>query len=75
MWDKTPEMPITVNMGKVADKKIRAAWFDPRTGKATTIGEFGNKGWQTFAPPYVWSPVPDHRTDIVLILEDAERQF
>lgn len=68
-------LPITVNMGKISGKKISAHWYDPRTGKATGIGVFDNKGWQTFAPPYVWSPVPDHRTDLVLILDDVDKKY
>lgn len=40
-----------------------------------SIGVFDNKGWQTFAPPYVWSPVPDHRTDLVLVLDDVEKNY
>jgi len=68
-------LPVTVNMGKISGKKIRAAWFDPRTGKGTEIGDFDNKGWQTFAPPYVWSPVPDHRTDLVLVLDDVDKNY
>ncbi|TAE47958.1 MAG: DUF4038 domain-containing protein [Bacteroidetes bacterium] len=68
-------LPVTVNMGKISGKKIQAAWFDPRSGKSTVLGIFDNKGWQTFAPPYVWSPVPDHRTDLVLILDDIEKKY
>lgn len=68
-------LPVTVNMGKISGKKISAHWYDPRTGKATPAGIFDNKGWQTFAPPYVWSPVPDHRTDLVLILDDVGRGY
>ncbi len=71
----THGLPVTVNMGKISGKKISANWFDPRTGKATNIGIFDNKGWQTFAPPYVWSPVPDHRTDLVLILDDTDKKY
>ncbi|MBI5917608.1 MAG: glycoside hydrolase family 140 protein [Bacteroidetes bacterium] len=68
-------LPVTVNMGKISGKTVSAHWYDPRTGKATPIGVFDNKGWQTFAPPYVWSPVPDHRTDLVLVLDDEGKNY
>ena len=40
-----------VNMGKIAGKKVKAAWYSPRNGNKTAIGIFTNKGIQNFKPP------------------------
>jgi hypothetical protein len=42
---------IDINMGKISGEKVQAAWFDPRTGEETVIGEFENNGVQSFDPP------------------------
>jgi len=42
---------IPVNMGKIKGDKVKASWFDPRTGKTTEIGEFENTGVHEFDPP------------------------
>jgi hypothetical protein len=42
---------IKVNMGKIEGNKVKASWFNPRDGKTTLIGEFGNKGEEYFNPP------------------------
>jgi hypothetical protein len=41
---------FTVNMAKLAGT-VRAAWYDPKTGKVTSIGTFANTGTRTFTPP------------------------
>ncbi|MDB4582194.1 glycoside hydrolase family 140 protein [Draconibacterium sp.] len=43
------EMQIT--MGKIAGEKVKASWFNPRTGEQTEIGEFENSGIQAYDPP------------------------
>jgi hypothetical protein len=55
--------PVTVHVGKLAGP-VRAAWFDPRTGRATPAGEFENAGSREFTPP-----VTDTAKDWVLILD------
>ncbi|GGN04466.1 hypothetical protein GCM10010967_44290 [Dyadobacter beijingensis] len=42
---------MQVKMGKITGKRLKASWFDPRTGKMTVIGKFENKGIKTFNPP------------------------
>jgi len=42
---------ITVNMGKIAGKKVKASWYSPRDGSTTAIGEFKNAGVTQFDPP------------------------
>ena len=42
---------MKVNMGKIEGEKVKASWFDPRTGKYTDIAEIENKGTHEFNPP------------------------
>jgi Protein of unknown function (DUF4038)/Putative collagen-binding domain of a collagenase len=63
---------IVVYMDKLSAEKVKASWYDPRTGKTTVIGEFDGKGKRTFTPPLpVNSPVPSQREDWVLILDNV----
>ncbi len=41
---------MKINMGKIKGDKVKASWFNPRTGEETVIGEVENKGVQTFQP-------------------------
>ncbi|KGE14976.1 glycoside hydrolase family 140 protein [Sphingobacterium deserti] len=41
---------MKINMGKIAGDKVEAAWFNPRNGETKKIGEFDNKGVQSFQP-------------------------
>jgi hypothetical protein len=42
---------LEINMGKIEGEKVKASWFKPADGTQTAIGEFENKGTQTFNPP------------------------
>lgn len=43
---------LTVRLDKIAPAKtFRAAWYDPRTGKSISFGEFVAKGEREFTPP------------------------
>jgi hypothetical protein len=44
-------LPFAVNMSKVTGKGVKAAWYDPRTGKVIPIGTFANSGTRSFTPP------------------------
>jgi len=59
---------IDINMGKITGDMIKASWFDPRTGKINTIGEYENTGVVKFIPPS-----SGYGNDWVLILDDANR--
>jgi hypothetical protein len=59
-----------VRMDKVAGKKAKAWWFNPRDGKATEIGTFDTKGERLFTPPD-----PGELLDWVLVLDDASTTF
>lgn len=62
--------PFTVNMGKISGNKVKAYWYDPRTGETTDIGEKDNKGTQSFTPP-----TAGNGQDWVLIMDDASKNY
>jgi len=59
-----------VHMSKITGQKVKAWWFNPRTGTATSIGEFPNTGEQPFTPPN-----PGEFIDWVLVLDDAAKDY
>ena len=59
--------PFRVQMGRISGKRVRAAWFDPRTGQTQPIGIFANRGRRLFTPP--GKPKPGN--DWALLLNDA----
>jgi len=61
---------FSVRMNAIRGPKVRAWWFDPRTGAATPAGEFANTGEQAFQPP-----APGEYLDWVLVLDDAAENF
>ncbi|MBP3556521.1 MAG: glycoside hydrolase family 140 protein [Thermoguttaceae bacterium] len=61
---------FTVKTEALNAKKIRAHWFDPRTGEARLIGEFENTGERSFLPP-----TPGETLDWVLVLDDASKNY
>jgi len=40
-----------VRLGVISGRTVKAAWFDPRTGKRTAAGSFRNAGKRVFDPP------------------------
>jgi hypothetical protein len=63
--------PFTARLGTIAGQRVRAWWYDPRTGAATAAGEFANQGERRFTPP--GTPAPGN--DWVLVLDDAATGF
>ncbi|MFO1515119.1 MAG: glycoside hydrolase family 140 protein [Verrucomicrobiota bacterium] len=59
-----------VHMDKISGAKVKAWWFNPRTGAAEVMGEFPNTGERAFTPPQ-----PGEQLDWVLVLDDAARKF
>ncbi len=51
--------PFRIRMGTTGGQRVKAAWFDPRTGDATIIGEFADRGVRTFTPPGTPAPGND----------------
>jgi len=59
-----------VNMGKISGDRVKAYWYDPRTGKASYIGEYDNEGTDLFVPPSTGDG-----NDWVLVLDDSSKDF
>jgi hypothetical protein len=59
---------MTIHMGKISGEKLSASWFNPRNGEVSGIGEFENRGTQSFNPP---GEIKDGN-DWVLVLESME---
>lgn len=62
---------VKVRMGKISGQKVKAWWFDPRTGQAKAIGTFAGKGAREFDPP----GKKNRGNDWVLVLDDASKGF
>jgi hypothetical protein len=62
--------PFTVVMGKITGDKVKATWFDPRTGKTRPAGEADNKGTQKYSPPS-----SGYGNDWVLIIDDSTKNY
>jgi hypothetical protein len=63
--------PFTVNMGKISGNRVKAWWYNPRTGSSEPIDTFENRGQREFACPSLGG----FGTDIVLVLDDESRHF
>lgn len=61
---------FTVRMSIIKGDKIKAWWYNPRNGDATSAGYFTNNGEQTFT-----SPNPGEAIDWVLVLDDASKKY
>lgn len=59
-----------VRMDRVTGEKVKAWWFNPRTGQAAAAGEFPNTGEREFQPPD-----KGEQLDWVLVLDDAALNF
>jgi hypothetical protein len=65
------DRPFTVRMGRIDGAKVRAWWFDPRTGTATEAGTWENAGTRRFEPP----GAPHPGNDWVLVLDNSGERF
>jgi len=62
--------PVTVALGKLAGDRVRAWWYDPRTGAAELAGQYERRGEREFTPP-----ASGDGRDWVLVLDDAGKDF
>jgi hypothetical protein len=62
--------PFTVKLDALNAQRLKAWWFDPRTGKALDAGSYLGSGDHTFMPP---SPGED--SDWVLVLDDVAKKY
>lgn len=56
------DQTATIDLAKLRSKRVRASWYDPRTGFTTTIGEFDAASRAFRSPPF--------GPDWVLVLDD-----
>jgi hypothetical protein len=57
-------------MSAIAGSRVKAWWFNPRSGEATAIGVFANSGERAFTPPD-----RGEMLDWVLVLDDASNPY
>jgi hypothetical protein len=61
---------VTVDLGKLSGKELKAYWYDPRSGEAKEIGTFARSGKREFTPPSSGAG-----NDWVLVLDDVARKY
>jgi hypothetical protein len=61
--------PFTMRLGVLNGARVKAAWFDPRTGQTQAIGSFENRGERRFVPPGGARP----GNDWALVVDAADR--
>lgn len=62
--------PFTVIMGKISGNRVKAVWFDPKSGKTTSAGEANNHGTKKYTPPS-----SGYGNDWVLVIDDASKNY
>jgi hypothetical protein len=62
--------PFSVRMDVISGSRVKAWWYDPRTGQPAPAGEFPTTGARRFVPP-----AAGEATDWVLVLDDAARGY
>ena len=72
LWAYVPTgRTIKVDMSKISGSTVQTWWYNPRTGHATTAGQFPNVGLRNFT-----TPASDGATqDWILVAEDASANF
>jgi hypothetical protein len=58
---------VTIDLSRLRGSSVKAWWFDPRTGKPESAGEFVASGCREFTPPA--------EGDWVLVVDDAGRNW
>jgi hypothetical protein len=61
---------FTVNMGKITGDRLKAWWYNPRTGTSMETDALDNRGTHDFTPPS-----QGFGSDWVLVLDDASKSF
>lgn len=62
---------VKVELKKISGGIVKAWWFDPRSGKAESVGTFAKKGAREFDPP----GKAERGNDWVLVLDDASKDY
>ncbi|HWR53939.1 MAG TPA: glycoside hydrolase family 140 protein [Bryobacteraceae bacterium] len=61
---------FTASLGKISGARVKAWWYNPRTGTSSAAGEFDNTGARDFT-----CPSEGFGSDWVLVLDDASKNF
>lgn len=61
--------PFTVVLERIKGRQLKGYWYDPRTGKSTSLPLTENKRTKQFSPPST-----GYGQDWILVLEDSERE-
>jgi len=61
---------FTVKLGRITGDRVKAWWYNPRTGTAAAIGEFDNSGTREFV-----CPAEGFGADWVLALDDVSKNY
>lgn len=61
---------FTVRMDRISGLRVKAWWFNPRSGGVEAIGDFAASGEETFTPPNAGDDL-----DWVLVLDDAAKNY
>ncbi|MDX2178975.1 MAG: glycoside hydrolase family 140 protein [Bryobacteraceae bacterium] len=61
---------FTVNLGKISGGKLKAHWFNPRSGGAWPVESVDNRGTKEFLPP-----AEGFSADWVLVLDDEAKGY
>jgi hypothetical protein len=43
--------PVTIHLDKLSGSRVKAQWYDPRTGTWKAVVQFPNQGIREFVPP------------------------
>ncbi|MEX1030736.1 MAG: DUF4038 domain-containing protein [Paenibacillaceae bacterium] len=63
---------ITINMGRISGTRVKAYWYNPRTGVNTVIGEFTN----TFGTTRAFTvPSSGVNNDWILVLDNISKNY
>lgn len=62
---------VTIQLGKISGKQVKAWWYNPRSGESMDIDTFANTGTRSFD-----APGPTVRgNDWLLVLDDASKGY
>jgi hypothetical protein len=59
-----------LNLGRISGQRVRAWWFNPRSGDPSAAGEFANSGTHDFT-----APSEGFGSDWVLVLDDSSKNY
>ena len=61
---------VVIDLRSMSGDRVRASWYDPRTGTFEEVGSYPKAGPQDFV-----TPTSGHASDWVLVLDDVHRDY